>query len=236
MGCGLFGKLPAKRDFVSDGAPRAFLDPFERWLQGSIASSRQTMGEAWQPAYLKMPIWRFWLGEGHAGATTAGAFMPSVDGIGRYFPLAVFAVAEPGEAFPPPDLDPFESWFSRLEAILLDALEPSASYERLKAGVAGLGPPPAGGRTPHPGLVRISGDAVMLQGEGVGIGNAIAAARIAMHRGHNRHLACLWTVGGEDFPPAAIVGTALPDPTRFPILMTGEGGVAGAAQRPGEAS
>ena len=37
-----------------------------------------------------------------AARRVAGAFMPSVDGVGRYFPLTVFACAEPGSAIPPP--------------------------------------------------------------------------------------------------------------------------------------
>ena len=72
MSCGLFGKLPAKRDFVATAAPRRFLDPFERWLQGAVAGSRQAMGEAWRPAFLRMPIWRFFVGSAHVGTTATG--------------------------------------------------------------------------------------------------------------------------------------------------------------------
>ena len=94
MRCGLYGKLPAKRDFVAISAPREFLAVWEPWLQGSISASRLALGNSWQAVFLRAPIWRFWLGAGLSGNTIAGAFMPSVDGVGRYFPLTAFAYAE----------------------------------------------------------------------------------------------------------------------------------------------
>ena len=45
------------------------------------------------------------------GATVLGAFMPSLDGIGRYFPLTLFACADEGAAIAPPELDPQDQWF-----------------------------------------------------------------------------------------------------------------------------
>ena len=45
MQCSLYGKVPAKRDFIAIGAPREFLDAWEPWLQGAISASRTTLGE-----------------------------------------------------------------------------------------------------------------------------------------------------------------------------------------------
>ena len=47
MSAGLFGKLPAKRDFVAVNAPRRFLETWEPWLQSGVATSKQTSGTAW---------------------------------------------------------------------------------------------------------------------------------------------------------------------------------------------
>ena len=91
MAAGFFGKLPSKRDFVASGASRPFLDLWEPWLQASLATSRQTLGEDWPNAYNRMPIWRFWLGAQFAGEAIVGALMASVDGVGRPFPLAIRA-------------------------------------------------------------------------------------------------------------------------------------------------
>jgi type VI secretion system protein ImpM len=105
MACGVFGKLPSKRDFVAVRAPRRFLNVWENWVQAGLASSREQLGTGWQEAYLNAPIWRFWLGAEIGGAATVGALMPSVDGIGRYFPLTVFAAAPDGMIIDPPTVD-----------------------------------------------------------------------------------------------------------------------------------
>src|SRR5919106_784057 len=113
MRCGLYGKLPAKRDFVAVSTPRGFLDAWEPWMQGGISASRQDLGEGWQEAFLRAPIWRFWLGADLCGTTVLGAFMSSLDGVGRYYPLTLLTWAEEGEAIAPPDLDPQETWFAK---------------------------------------------------------------------------------------------------------------------------
>ncbi|WP_164076542.1 type VI secretion system-associated protein TagF, partial [Stenotrophomonas maltophilia] len=47
----------------------------------------------WTAVFLKAPIWRFWCGSSVLGTSLIGALMPSVDGVGRYFPLTVLAPA-----------------------------------------------------------------------------------------------------------------------------------------------
>lgn len=96
MSCGIFGKLPSRRDFIAYGVDRPLLGLIENWLQASVAMSREVMGNGWRDAFLSAPIWRFWLGAQVAPSTTAGALMPSVDGVGRYFPLSVIAASDQG--------------------------------------------------------------------------------------------------------------------------------------------
>ena len=92
---GFYGKLPARGDFVRAGLPRDFTDPWDDWLQSVIAGSRSLMGEAWLPAFLEAPVWRFTLPPGMCGAQAAlGLMLPSVDRAGRYFPLT-FAALQP---------------------------------------------------------------------------------------------------------------------------------------------
>ena len=87
MAVGIFGKLPAKRDYVMHGMPPELMDVLDPWLQSAVAQSRNDMGNNWLSTYLASPIWRFWLGSRISGQTVIGALMPSVDGVGRYFPL-----------------------------------------------------------------------------------------------------------------------------------------------------
>jgi type VI secretion system protein ImpM len=91
---GFFGKIPARGDFVRNGLPQMFVDPWDRWLQQGIAASRAELGDEWVAAWLEAPIWSFALGPGICGSDAAlGLWMPSVDRVGRHFPLTLAAIA-----------------------------------------------------------------------------------------------------------------------------------------------
>lgn len=85
---GFYGKLPARGDFVRSGLTAHFIAAWDDWAQAVLTGSRRIMGDAWMPAWLEAPVWRFALPEGLMGLETAvGLFMPSVDRVGRFFPL-----------------------------------------------------------------------------------------------------------------------------------------------------
>jgi type VI secretion system protein ImpM len=142
MQCSLYGKIPAKRDFIALGAPREFLNTWEPWLQAAISASRTTLGNEWQPAFLTAPIWRFWLGADICGRSVIGAFMSSLDGVGRYFPLTLFACADVGAAIPPPEYGAQDGWFDTVEAFLMSTLDHDAQFETMTAQLGAM-PPPA---------------------------------------------------------------------------------------------
>src|SRR6266700_2682154 len=128
MRCSLFGKLAAKRDFIAVFAQRDFLNVWEPWMQGSVSASRESLGEEWQQAFLAAPIWRFWLGAEICGATVLGAFMSSLDGMGRYYPLTLFACADPELTIPPPDIQAQDNSFKQAENFLLSTLDKDVAY------------------------------------------------------------------------------------------------------------
>ena len=221
MACGLFGKIPAKRDFIAVDAPQAFLSVYEPWLQGGLTASRLSLGGHWQDAFLKAPIWRFWLGAGYCGRPVAGAFMPSVDGVGRYFPLTVFSFGEAGAALAPPELDPQEAWFAVIEDFLLHALEPGTSFEALSQRLKAL-PPPATPSLPPPGeAVRLSDGTIVAALAPGTLPVRLPALRVEDHLRAQARACCLWTIGGEEFEPLLLAGQALPDPHLFAGLLTG---------------
>jgi type VI secretion system protein ImpM len=91
---GFCGKLPARGDFVTAGLPRRFAEAWHDWLQPVLAASRRALGEDWLAAWLEAPIWRFALSPGTCGPDSVlGLWMPSVDSVGRHFPLTFAAVA-----------------------------------------------------------------------------------------------------------------------------------------------
>lgn len=123
MLCGMFGKLPSKRDFVSYNMPRPFLNEWEDWLQTAVAASRHRLGAAWQDIFLGFPVWHYWFGRRVFGQAVTGALMPSVDGMGRYFPLCICACEAEGiRLLPPPD-EELDVWHAACQHFLLQMLE-----------------------------------------------------------------------------------------------------------------
>jgi type VI secretion system protein ImpM len=124
---GFFGKLPARGDFVRIGLPRDFTDPWDEWLQTVMAGSRSIMGEAWLPAFLEAPVWRFILPANMCGRhAVLGLMLPSVDRAGRYFPLTFAALSAHGI-----EAAAGEAWLDRCEAAGRDALEQDTSPQEI---------------------------------------------------------------------------------------------------------
>jgi len=125
---GFAGKIPARGDFVQGGLPRDFTDPWHDWQSAVIAGSRALMDEAWLDAFLEAPVWRFVLPPGLCGTRAAiGLIMPSVDKVGRYFPLTFAALSDDGA----PDPAAWGGWLDAVEDLGRLALEEDAPPERL---------------------------------------------------------------------------------------------------------
>jgi type VI secretion system protein ImpM len=224
MPAGFFGKLPAKRDFVASQTSRPFLEMWEPWLQASVATARQVLGEGWPEAYNRMPIWRFWLGAQFSGEAVIGALMASVDGVGRAFPLAV--ICGEGEALlPPPEIEANSAWCEAAEHALLGALAPDATLEAFAQAVDALPAPALQAHVDEMAGVELRGDGVALV-RGVGADPALAfrAARRFGHRSAFAGQSFWWTLGGAGFEPLAMAVVGLPAPALFADLVTGRFG------------
>jgi len=120
---GFYGKLPVVGDFVSRRLPNEFITPWDSWLQSAIAASREELGDDWLDSYLTSPIWRFLLSPGLCGSqAVAGIIMPSVDKVGRYFPLTVAVLFEQSVQLPFL-FSSGNAWFEQLEDAALTGLE-----------------------------------------------------------------------------------------------------------------
>ena len=52
---GWYGKIPSLGDFASRRLPTEFIKPWDAWLQGSMAASRQILADRWLDLYLDQP-------------------------------------------------------------------------------------------------------------------------------------------------------------------------------------
>ena len=120
---GYYGKAPSQGDFVKYNLPREFIEPWDDWLQTALASSKNLLGDDWLNQYLTSPIFRFVLTPGICGMPSwMGTMMPSVDRIGRYFPMTI-ATKIPSGNNPITALEDFSSWLKQVEILSLRILE-----------------------------------------------------------------------------------------------------------------
>lgn len=139
-GVGFYGKLASRGDFVSRGLAHSFIQPWDQWLAAGIQASQRQLAERWLPAYLVCPLWRFALAPGVCGPqAVVGVLMPSIDRVGRYFPLTLAQVLEPGESLAAL-VTGNDHWFDAAESVLLASLEAERSFEQFDEAVTALGP------------------------------------------------------------------------------------------------
>lgn len=113
---GFYGKLPQFGDFVSRRLPPGVVNPLDSWLQEAIFDCRQQLGIRFRDYFLAAPIWRFVLGPGSCGKySVAGILTPSVDKVGRCFPLIIGIVAGGSLSHL---LIRAAQWFSQLEILV----------------------------------------------------------------------------------------------------------------------
>jgi type VI secretion system protein ImpM len=140
---GWYGKLPTLGDFASRRLDPDFIEPWDVWLGEGLAAHRETLGESWLDAYLSSPSWRFVLMPGvltpQQSHAIAGVLMPSVDRVGRYFPLTL-ATPMPMPPRSAGEIEPLLGWLHRLEDVAIDALQDDWTIEQLDEALAQLPP------------------------------------------------------------------------------------------------
>jgi len=143
-GVGFFGKVTSHGDFVARRLPSDFIQVWDGWLQAALQASRSDLGTGWLATYLSSPLWRFVLAPGVCGPRAwAGVLMPSVDRVGRHFPLTVVSpvsnqsllewVAQSGP------------WYEHLETLALSSLQEGFSLDDFDAQLLAIEVPVPGG-------------------------------------------------------------------------------------------
>ncbi|QXH46440.1 type VI secretion system-associated protein TagF [Pseudomonas xanthosomatis] len=208
---GFYGKLACRGDFVSRGLPQTFIQPWDQWLAAGLQASQQGLGERWLEAYLVSPLWRFALAPGVCGPdAVVGVLMPSIDRVGRYFPLTVAQVLGAGESLASV-VAGGDEWFEGVEQVLLATLEPDAAFESFEAALQpfrGARPLLQGPRNTFGGLQRL--DATSPEGR------ALALAECACEG-----MSLWWGRGSERIAPGLMRCAGLPRSADFAGFLLG---------------
>jgi type VI secretion system protein ImpM len=131
---GWFGKLPSLGDFASRRLPHAFVQPWDHWLQRGLSAARAELGERWLETYLVAPVLRFWLAPGVLGGLGwAGLLMPSIDRVGRHFPLTI---ARPVDSLAAALAA--RDWFNAIDAAARRALDVSYTVADFEDALSAL--------------------------------------------------------------------------------------------------
>lgn len=225
---GFFGKIPSHGDFINRRVPRSFLDPWDHWLQKAVARSREQLDSNWLDTYLTSPIWRFVLSSGTCSDQPyAGVLMPSVDKVGRYFPLTIIAPIPKGFNILqlPKDVD---EWFDNAEQQALSALEEPFNLDEFDREVEKLDIPVAhtAGNQSNPAASAISSHT-----SGRSTHTQIAAShdmlgpyiRLLHHflTLHNKNYSIWWTSGSHKVQSCLLICTGLPPVDGFSAFLDG---------------
>lgn len=88
-----FGKLPSIGDFVGRRMPHALTTEWDSWLRSGLDQLRSEAAETWTQRFIHSPIWFFVTPARVTGVAACGVIAPSVDRVGRFYPLTVMSLA-----------------------------------------------------------------------------------------------------------------------------------------------
>lgn len=224
---GFYGKLPSHGDFLQRGVSDDFVNQWDAWLQDGMARSRSELGEqAWLDVFLTSPLWRFALASGVVGGPVwAGILLPSVDRVGRYFPLTIVAEL-------PPAVLPFElavagnGWFDWAETLARRTLEDElVDLDRLEselresdALLAAVRPPET--RLDLAPLAATDAPICWLAlGPDGDMGRFFARVADGLAATARDPLGLWWSVGSERIAPSVLLTRGLPPASEFRKLL-----------------
>lgn len=230
---GFYGKLPCRGDFLQRRAPQEFVDVWDAWLQEGLHKSREQLQDAWLQTYLTGPVWRFAFASGVCGtASYAGILVPSVDRVGRYFPLTVIAQLDDSHS-PLHVACSSGAWFDAAETLVLDALEAEAlDFDTFDEQVALLRDRVETGGAAESGQLATTLKSSDFPAQPVrwhvpldGAASLQAAVNALAYRELSRAiqpLAIWWTPGSDAIRPSWLTTPGLPEAHAFVAMLSGD--------------
>jgi type VI secretion system protein ImpM len=228
---GLFGKLPSHGDFLRRRVPNEFVDAWDSWLRECLPASRSALGERWLDLYLTSPAWRFICAAGTCGPSPViGLMVPSVDRVGRYFPLTLVAPL-PVEVNPIIAATASTAFFENAERLIIETLATDEiDFEAFDAQVVMLGEalesilPPRVVLDPAASAVLNDGSQLWQMPIGSTADIARIFAQLLSQRLSSLYepLMLWWTEGSSPVEPSCLVSKGLPHPSSFVALLDGQ--------------
>lgn len=216
-GVGYFGKLPGAGDFVRRRLPPEFIDRWDRCFEAALYASRGVFGQNWRAGWRASPLWRFALPPGVCGATAwVGLMGPSIDRVGRGFPMALAAPLRDSDAVMRV-LREGARWFAAVQCVYLEAqADDGMDAATFEARVLAL-------REPLHELSHASETDAQEINWALGDAWRVPWLRTSGHELLRRWNACMaagdgclwWTHGGARVPPTMLLTRGLPEPAAY---------------------
>jgi type VI secretion system ImpM family protein len=227
---GFYGKLPSHGDFLRRRVSDAFVGVWDGWLQECLTASRTSLGDRWLDVYLTSPVWRFACAKGICGAAPViGVMVPSVDRVGRYFPLTLVAELPPETPQLLTGVVRAQPFFDGAERLVIETLESEhVDFENFDEQLIRLG---AEVDSLAPDVVLDAASSPILddgaEGWQIPIGSTAdlngAFTQLISERltALYEPLALWWTEGSAIVQPSALLVRGLPHPDSFAALLDG---------------
>jgi len=228
---GFYGKLPSHGDFLRRRVSDGFVGVWDAWLQESLATSRAVLADAWLDVYLTSPVWRFACAAKACGdAPVIGVMVPSVDRVGRYFPLTI-VVELPRETPSLLDLTlRAESLFDAFERLVIatldsDQIDLDAFHEQLMRVGEQLDPAWLSPRVVLDAASALLDDPAdgwhLTIGAASELGSALDQVFAQRLTDVYDPMVLWWTDGSARVQPCCLVSRGLPHPDSFASLLDG---------------
>jgi type VI secretion system protein ImpM len=229
---GFYGKLPSHGDFLKRRVSDAFVGVWDGWLQECLAASRSALADRWLDVYLTSPVWRFACAAGACGsAPIIGVMAPSVDRVGRYFPLTLVAGLPSDTPTLLASVLGANDFFDGAERLVIETLErDTIDLEAFDEQLVGLGQTLE--RAGAASSVVLEAGAVSMLSDGaegwqlpIGSAGELGGAftQLLSQRLSElyRPMVLWWTNGSSIVPPSCLVVKGLPHPDSFAGLLDG---------------
>lgn len=136
---GWFGKIPTLGDFVRRNLPESFVEPWDAWLSEELWQAQLALTDDWSQTWQRVPMWYFALGaEVVDELSWQGVLVPSVDRVGREFPLTI-ALSQGRHT-----AARGAQWWGALGELARRAVGPDGSADLLDEALAACAGEPAG--------------------------------------------------------------------------------------------